>query len=164
MKKIINPWNDKEGHNCFGCSKHNDSGVKMDFYEDGDEVVSVWKPQPQFQGWVNTLHGGIQAVLLDEICAWAILRKLQTTGVTSKMETRYMKSVSTDDCHLTLRASIQEIKRNIVIVEGRLYNEAGELCTKAVCTYFTFSQEKVREEMQFLGCDVEEEDVNPLNC
>ena len=64
MKKIINPWNDKEGHNCFGCSKHNDSGVKMDFYEDGDEVVSVWKPQPQFQGWVNTLHGGIQAVLL----------------------------------------------------------------------------------------------------
>ena len=56
MKKIINPWNKKEGYNCFGCCKSNESGVKMDFYEDGDEVVSFWKPQPQFQGWTNTLH------------------------------------------------------------------------------------------------------------
>ena len=132
MKKIINPWNKKEGYNCFGCCKSNESGVKMDFYEDGDEVVSFWKPQPQFQGWTNTLHGGIQAVLMDEICAWAVLRKLQTTGVTTNMQTRYMKSVSTNDSCLTLRASIQEVKRNIVIVEGQLYNEAGELCTKSV--------------------------------
>ena len=45
---------------------------------------------------IDTLHGGIQAVLLDEICAWVVLRKLQTTGVTSKMETRYMKPVNTN--------------------------------------------------------------------
>jgi uridine kinase len=28
----------------------------MEFYEDGDEVISIWKPQPQFQGWIDTLH------------------------------------------------------------------------------------------------------------
>ena len=33
----------------------------------------VYKRQ-QFQGWIDTLHGGTQAVLLDEICAWVILR------------------------------------------------------------------------------------------
>lgn len=60
----------------------------MEFYEDGDEIVSYWKPGPEYQGWLNTLHGGIQAVLLDEICGWTIFRKLQTTGVTSKMETK----------------------------------------------------------------------------
>ena len=54
--------------------------LKMEFYEDGDEVVSIWKPRPEYQGWIDTLHGGIQAVLMDEICAWVILRKLQTTG------------------------------------------------------------------------------------
>lgn len=59
-----------EGYNCFGCAPNNEAGVKMEFYEDGDEVISIWKPQPQFQGWIDTLHGGIQAVLLDEICAW----------------------------------------------------------------------------------------------
>lgn len=156
MKKITNPWKDLEGYNCFGCAPNNEAGIKMEFYEDGDEIVSLWKPRPDYQGWVNTLHGGIQAVLLDEICAWTILRKLQTTGVTSKMETRYMKSVDTRDKHVELRASIKEIKRNIVIVEARLYNRQGEICTKAVCTYFTFSQEKAKNEMHFTSCDIQE--------
>ena len=68
MKKIINPWKGLEGYNCFGCAPNNEAGVKMEFYEDGDEVVSIWKPRPEYQGWIDTLHGGIQSVLLDEIC------------------------------------------------------------------------------------------------
>lgn len=156
MKKINNPWVGIEGYNCFGCAPTNESGVKMEFYEDGDEIISIWKPEARFQGWLNTLHGGIQAVLLDEICAWVIARKMQTSGVTSKMETRYMKSVSTEDSHITLRATIQEVKRNIVLVEARLYNSADELCTKAVCTYFTFPREKAEKEMFFKGCTLEE--------
>ncbi|HIT80634.1 MAG TPA: PaaI family thioesterase [Candidatus Caccoplasma merdavium] len=162
MKKIINPWLHKEGYYCFGCAPNNDAGVKMEFYEDGDEVVSVWKPQQKYQGWIDTLHGGIQAVLLDEICAWVILRKLQTTGVTSKMETRYMKSIATTDPYVILRAHITEQKRNIVFLEATISNTKGEVCTKAVCTYFTFSPEKVRDEMRFLGCETENEEVNPL--
>ena len=49
MKKIINPWKDMEGYNCFGCSPDNEAGVRMEFYEDGDEVVSIWKPRPEYQ-------------------------------------------------------------------------------------------------------------------
>ena len=146
MKKIINPWKGLEGYNCFGCAPNNEAGVRMEFYEDSEEIVSIWKPRPEYQGWIDTLHGGIQAVLLDEICAWVVLRKLQTTGVTSKMETRYRKS----------------IKRNIVIIEAKLYNKDGEVCTEAVCTYFTFPQEKARKEMHFLQCDVEPEEILPL--
>ena len=134
MKKIINPWKGLEGYNCFGCAPNNEAGVKMEFYEDGDEVVSIWKPRPEYQGWIDTLHGGIQAVLMDEICAWVVLRKLQTTGVTSKM----------------------------VIVEAKLYNEDGEVCTESVCTYFTFSKEKSKDEMHFTKCDVEPEEILPL--
>lgn len=90
MKKIINPWGEIEGYNCFGCAPQNPSGLHMEFYEDGDDIVSFWHPDGKYQGWLNTLHGGIQAVLLDEICGWVIMRKLQTAGVTSKMETRYL--------------------------------------------------------------------------
>ena len=86
MDKIINPWEGMEGYFCFGCAPNNESGLKMEFYEDGDEIVSKWVPEARFQGWLNTLHGGIQATLLDEICAWVIARKLQTAGVTSRME------------------------------------------------------------------------------
>lgn len=162
MKKIINPWKELEGYKCFGCAPNNAAGAHMEFYEDGDDVVSIWKPRSECQGWIDTLHGGIQAVLLDEICAWVILRKLQTTGVTSKMETRYRKAVSTNDSHVVLRASIRKVKRNLVLVDAKLYNEAGEVCTEAVCTYFTFSKEKSKEEMGFSGCNVESEEILPL--
>lgn len=162
MKKIMNPWEKYEGYFCFGCAPDNQSGLHMEFYEEGDEVLSIWKPRAEYQGWIDTLHGGIQAVLLDEICAWVIVRKLQTTGVTSKMETRYRKSVSTKDSYVVLRASIREVKRNLVLVDAKLYNQEGAVCTEALCTYFTFPQQKAREEMGFTTCEVESEEILPL--
>ena len=155
MKKIVNPWKGMPGYHCFGCAPGNAAGVKMEFYEDGDAIVSVWHPEPQYQGWLNTLHGGIQSVLLDEICGWVVFRKLQTAGVTSKMETRFMKEVSTNEPYLLLKASLLEQRRNLALVEACLYDAKGTLCTKAVCTYFTFPKEKAHAEMCFASCDVE---------
>jgi len=157
MRKLTNPWEKTSGYNCFGCAPNNQAGVKMEFYENGDEILSIWKPQPQFQGWFNTLHGGIQSVLLDEICAWVVVYKLETTGVTSKMETRFRKAVSTNDNYVILRASIQEQKRNIITIKAELCNECGDICTEAICSYFTFSKEKAQE-MNFRTAIASEED------
>ena len=38
MKKIINPYVSLPGYNCFGCAPHNPFGVKMEFFEDGDDI------------------------------------------------------------------------------------------------------------------------------
>lgn len=157
MKKIINPWKDTEGYYCFGCAPQNPSGLKMEFYEEGEEIISFWQPEARYQGWFNTLHGGVQATLLDEICGWAVIRKLQTAGVTSKMETRYLKPILTTGGKLTLRASIREQKRNIVIIDASICNPEGEICTQTVCTYFAYPAEKAKNEMYFHGCRTEDE-------
>ena len=157
MKKIINPFINLEGYNCFGCAPNNPFGVKMEFYEDGEDIVCHWTPRSEYQGWLDTLHGGIQSVLLDEICAWVLMRKLQTAGVTSKMETRFLKPVSTNDSQITLRAHITEQKRNIIIIDATLENSAGKICSQSRCTYFAFPQEKAKQEMFFSGCLTEGE-------
>ena len=156
MKKLTNPWKGVKGYNCFGCAPNNPAGVTMEFYEDGDDIVSFWKPLPQFQGWLNTLHGGIQSVLLDEICAWVVIRKKQTSGVTFKMETKFLKSVSTESKQITLRARIKDEKRNVVFIEAELFNENNELCSQTLCTYFTIPQEQAKKEFFFTSCDTEE--------
>lgn len=158
IKKIINPWVGMEGYNCFACSPDNPFGLHLCFYEEGDDIVTQWKPSSNYQGWFNTLHGGIQALLLDEVCGWVITRKLQTAGVTSKMETRYKRPVTTTDTTLTVRAHIREQKRNIVIIDAALYDSAGNVCTEATCTYFAFSREKAEQEMHFIPCKVEGEE------
>ena len=63
MKKIINPWRNHEGYNCFGCSPDNPIGLHMEFYEDGDYIVSTWHPEHNYQGWVDTMHGGILSTI-----------------------------------------------------------------------------------------------------
>ena len=87
MKKIINPWEGLDGYMCFGCAPNNPLGLHMEFFEDGDDIVAFWKPQGTYQGWLRTLHGGIQTTLMDELAGWVVLRKLQTSGVTPTDDT-----------------------------------------------------------------------------
>ena len=145
------------GYNCIGCSPDNPFGLHLHFYEDRDDIVSTWKPSGNYQGWLNTLHGGIQALLLDEVCGWVITRKLQTAGVTSKMETRYKRPVSTLDTELTVRAHIREQRRNIVVIDATLADSTGTICTEATCTYFAFPKEKAQRDMHFTQCRTEDE-------
>lgn len=145
------------GYNCIGCSPDNPFGLHLHFYEDGDDIVSKWKPSGNYQGWLNTLHGGIQALLLDEVCGWVITRKLQTAGVTSKMETRYKRPVSTLDTEITVRAHIREQRRNIVVIDATLADSTGTICTEATCTYYAFSKEKAQSDMHFTECRTEDE-------
>ena len=60
--------------NCFGCSPDNPIGLHMEFYEDGDYIVSTWHPEHNYQGWVDTMHGGILSTLIDEVCGWVVTR------------------------------------------------------------------------------------------
>ena len=156
MKKIKNPWLHKPGYNCIGCSPDNPMGLHLDFWEDGEDVVSRWTPTADYQSWIDTLHGGVQSLLLDEVAGWVVTRKLQTTGVTSKMEVQYVKPISTYDSLLTIRARISRQMRNVAFIEGEIYNAHGEVCTKATLTYFCASRQKAEETMGFCGCDVEE--------
>lgn len=157
MKKLTNPWQGLEGYNCFGCAPENPAGLKMEFFEKDDEIISLWKPNGVYQGWLETLHGGIQAVLLDEICAWVVIRKKQTTGVTFKMETKYLKPISTNEQQLTIKARLKEEKRHVLFIEAEIYNEAGEVCSEALCTYFTVPQEEARKDYFFTSCETIDE-------
>lgn len=159
MRKINNPWYGNPEYNCYGCCPDNPVGTHMRFYEDGDDIVSVWQPQNKFQSWKDTLHGGVQATLLDEVCGWVVFHKLQTAGVTAKMDIRYRKPVSTNQPFIVLRARVAEKKRNVVIVKGEIWSSENELLAECECTYFTFPQKDAQEKMGYLPSSLAEEEV-----
>jgi len=157
MKKIINPWEGIDGYMCFACSPHNPQGLHMEFYEEENDIIGFWKPSGYMQGWLKTLHGGIQSTLMDEVAGWVVIRKLQTTGVTSRLEARFIKSISTDEPLLTIRGRISNIKRNIVFINTEIFNSQNELCANAEITYFVASQDRAIKEFYFKGCKTEDE-------
>ena len=157
-KKIINPWRDltDKGYHCCACAPNNPYGLKMEFYEDGDDIVSFWNPHTNFQGWLNTLHGGIQATLLDEIGGWLIARKFQTSGMTTNLNVKYKKPVPTgDDVRVEVRARVKEIKRNFVFIEAAISCN-GDVCSMAEMTYYCFPKDVAEKDFMFRGCEVEE--------
>ncbi len=159
MDKIKNPYLHlhDQGYNCFGCSPWNPIGLKMEFYEDGDDIVSFWEPGKNYQSWLNTLHGGIQATLLDEAAGWYVTRKMQTAGVTTNLSVRYRHTVPVlPGVKLEIRISLKETRHNLVILEGKIIND-GQVCTTAELTYFTFPQEKAKKDMFFNGCELEKD-------
>ena len=158
MKKIKNPWiplTDK-GYNCFACSPTNPCGLKMEFYEDGDDIVSFWTPDDNFQGWMNTLHGGIQATIMDESAGWLISRKFQTSGMTTNLNVKYKKPIPTgNDIKIEVRARVKEVKRNFVFIEATISHE-GTICSTGELTFYCFSKEVAEKDFYFTGCELED--------
>ncbi len=162
MREIINPWTHTDGYNCYGCCPTNPIGAHMRFYEEDEnnlngDIVSAWTPTQNHQSWLNTLHGGVQATLLDEVCGWVVFKKLQTSGVTARFELKYKQAVSTIGGPLLLRARLLTEKHRVAVVAGELMDAEGKVLTTCECTYFTFPADKAQE-MGFIKAALSEED------
>ena len=127
----------------------NEHGLKMEFFEDGDNIVCHWKPISFLQGYHNILHGGIQATLMDEIGSWFVQIKYKTAGVTSNLNVRYLSPVSIVKGNIILVASLVQKRRNLVDVLVKLYDSNKKLCAKGELTFFTFSQEVAKNKFHY---------------
>ena len=155
MRKIRNPYalSGRAEYQCFGCSPNNEIGLKLEFWEEGDQVVARWMPRKSLEGFRNVLHGGIQATLLDEIASWAVQTRCKTVGVTSSLEISYRRPVLISAGEIVLRAAIKEVGTRLAIVETELIGNDGNLCASAVVKYFLFNPEKASEEYFYPGSD-----------
>ena len=107
------------------------------------------------------MHGGILATIIDETAGWVVFRKLQTSGVTTKLEVKYRKPVMTTDKQITVRGHIAEQRRNLVTVDVRIENSQGETCIEGRAVYFAFDKAKAQE-MGFTSCDLEGDELLPM--
>ena len=151
--QIKNPFHKLKGYNCFGCSPDNELGLRMHFRMEDDEILCDWQPESHLQGWVGVLHGGIQATLMDEIASWYVFVKLQTAGVTSKMEVKLLKPVKMDKAPFQLRARLKEMKRNIAVIHVELFMSDGTLGAEAFMHYYTYPQAVASEKLFYPGIE-----------
>jgi uncharacterized protein (TIGR00369 family) len=151
LRKILNPFAGRKDYHCFGCCPDNSLGLKLEFSEEGDKVLSFWGPTPEYQGFTGVLHGGIQATLLDEIGGWAIMVKLGTAGVTGKMEIKYRRPVRVDEGPIRLEAFVSSNTGRLATLHCTVHNAADQLCTEAIIEYYLFNEERARKELYYPG-------------
>jgi len=153
MKKIINPWKGKGIYACFGCSDENKFGLHMEFFDEGKGLVCNWMPNKEYEGYSNTLHGGIQSTLHDEMASWVVYVKGETAGMTTELKVRFLKSVLVNKGELKITGCIAAKDSRFIKVHTQLFNNDGELCSEGEITYRIFSQKMAIEKMHYPGIE-----------
>ena len=106
---------------CLVCGTDNGAGLKARFLElDSGELLGVFKPLPEHQGYPGRLHGGIASTLLDETMGRAVsIGDPDAWGVTVELRVRFRKPVPLD-------GEVRAIGR-ITKDSSRLFEGAGEI-------------------------------------
>ena len=151
MIKLNNPYANLPGYSCYACGPTNPSGLHMEFYKAGDELVSKWDPNEHYQGFHDILHGGIQATMMDEIASWVVFLMLDTAGMTFQLNTRFRKPVMISKGKITVRAKLVNQKKSIAEIDARLYDGEDMLCAEGLAKYFVLPREKAVKELSFPG-------------
>jgi acyl-coenzyme A thioesterase PaaI-like protein len=128
-------------HQCWGCGTHNEQGLQIKSYWDGEEGICTWQPQPYHQAHPGIVNGGILATLIDCHAACtataaayraenrAITTLPQIACVTGSLQLTYLRPTPLAE-PLLLRASIRERTGRKTIVDCMLSTQ-GELRVRA---------------------------------
>jgi acyl-coenzyme A thioesterase PaaI-like protein len=112
---------------CFGCGPANDRGLRIRSFEDGDELVCDWTPEPHHRAFGGVLNGGICGALLDCHSNWtAAIHLMKARGltalpctVTSEFDVK-LKRPTPLEATLHLRAKVVETSGDQAVVEATL--------------------------------------------
>ncbi len=109
---------------CFGCGPYNSVGLKLTFAWDGDTCVTRWTPSPEHQGWAGRVHGGLLALVLDEVLSRAALERHGLHWVTAELTTR-LKRPAPVGRPLHAQARIAAVRPRLIVCEGDIQTEGG---------------------------------------
>lgn len=122
------------GGMCFGCSSANAAGLQLRFFRDVDGVGCETIVAARYQGAPEVVHGGIQAVLLDETCCAAAFFTLGRFVVTGQLDLRYRRP-----CRVGVALVVTA---RIVSDEGRFLRIRGEIRAVGDETVLTIAEGK----------------------
>jgi uncharacterized protein (TIGR00369 family) len=150
--KNVHLHEDPEKYNCFGCAPHNQLGLQLEFWEDGEEVLAHWEPKSYMMGWHNVLHGGIQATLMDEVSGWLVYVKCGTAGVTAEMQVKYRKPLLLSNGMVTISCRLLEKNRRFANIEAKVFSN-GEVCSVGILKFYLIPEDVAKRDYHYPGVE-----------
>jgi len=118
--------------NCFVCGRSNESGLKMQFFDDGvDTITSTITLDKRFEGYPGIVHGGILATMLDEIIGrCAMIKDHHHFMMTVILDIKYRLPVPVGEpiravgVSTRMKGRIGKARGEILLPDGRVACEA----------------------------------------
>jgi uncharacterized protein (TIGR00369 family) len=132
---------------CLVCGLKNNFGLKAHFYElENKELVAVFKPLEEHQGYPGRLHGGIISAILDETIGRAILMNYNEDVwfVTVEFKVRFKKPVPLDE-EIKVRARVTKETSRTYEGTGEIILNNGEIVAEGYGKYLNLRLEKIAD-------------------
>ncbi|GMU91895.1 MAG: hypothetical protein AMXMBFR4_09530 [Candidatus Hydrogenedentota bacterium] len=123
---------------CFVCGEENLAGLQLRFFVEGQCVKTMVRPKPHHCGYMNVVHGGIVAALLDETMGWAANRALARMTVTGELKVRYKLPVP-GDRDLIVIAEITKSSRRLAYTKAVITDQSGTEYATAEASFLPLS-------------------------
>ena len=130
----MNEFNDDQ--NCFVCGRGNQAGLRLEFREEpvsaGVQAEVVFPAR--FQGWQDTVHGGLLATVLDE----AMIKAAAAAGhkcVSAEITVKYKEPARTG-ARYRAEGRVAQARGRLVLAESRICDAAGRVYAQATGKFF----------------------------
>jgi len=129
---------------CFGCGGANTRGMKLAFEQDNprQRIVGRFQLGEDYQGGSGFLHGGIIAVLLDEVMSKAC-RFHGEHAVTADLRVEYLKPIPVNQ-EIVVEGFVARRDGRQLYHEGEIRNQAGDLLARGQGRFVIIDREKFR--------------------
>jgi acyl-coenzyme A thioesterase PaaI-like protein len=130
---------------CHVCGLKNAAGLKASFYElENGELLALYRPREEHQGYPGRLHGGIAASLLDETIGRAIMTtdKNNYWGVSVELTTRFKNPIPLGS-EVRVLSRITKNSSRIFEGTGEILLEDGTVAVEGQGKYIKMPLEKI---------------------
>ncbi len=132
---------------CLVCGLKNSLGLKAHFYElENKELVAVFKPIKEHQGYPDRLHGGIISAILDETIGRAIMMNYEEDVwfVTVEFNVRFKKPVPIDE-EINVSARVTKETSRMYEGNGEIVLKSGEVAAEGHGKYMKLPIGKIAD-------------------
>lgn len=119
---------------CFGCGLENPSGLRVQYFTEGEQVVAEFTPQPEHEGFPGFVHGGILYTLLDEVLSRTACLGGRWSR-TGRMDVRYRALAPLGERYVA-RAWVERWRGRTVAAAGEVRGADGRLVAEARGLFF----------------------------
>jgi len=134
---------------CFVCGRENPIGLKVSFFQRGDQVVTHFTPGPEHQGYPDRMHGGIAGTLLDETIGRAGFIHGYWT-FTAKFEVKYRKPIPLGQ-QITVVGEVTRDRGRMVEARGQILLADGTVAVEGSGLYVKLKPEELQGFEEVLG-------------
>ena len=120
---------------CYGCGQRNPQGLRLTFDVDPKQlrIRTRWTPQKVHQGYADIVHGGMTALVLDELMG-NLLWKLRHPGVTAELTVRFRRPVRVGQplaCEAWVAKSSRGMAGRVIWMEAEATPSTGMVMARA---------------------------------